>query len=213
MIRINLLPTKKQRGVSTSGRGVVFLAIAVIAVEIVGIGVLHASRTSRKDELVRGNDEVRSRIARIKTEISDHDAIRTEIDHIQARDQVIERLKAARTGPVLALMELAGILSPGQGPRVPRELLEQMRRDNPLTAPNERWDPRRLWLTDLRETDRRVELKGQARGHDDVAEFLRRLNVSPYFDEVRLLRTLAAQNTELRMETIQFEIVCTARYE
>jgi len=213
MIRINLLPTKKARGVSTSGRGVIILAIAVILVEIVGIGILHASRTSRKNDLVRGNDEIRERIGRIKNEISDHDAIRAEIDHIQKRDEVIERLKAARTGPVLALMELSGILSPGGGPRVPREVLEQMRRDNPLTAPNERWDTRRLWITDLKETDRRVELKGQARGHDDVAEFLRRLNVSPYFDEVRLVRTLAGQNAELHLETVQFEIQCTARYE
>lgn len=215
MIRINLLPTKKQRGASSSGRGVIFLAIAVIAVEVVGIGALHASRSSRKDELVRSNDEIRQRISGIKAEISDHDAIRAEIDHIQKRADVIDRLNAARTGPVLALMELSGILSPGPtgGPHVPRELLEQMRRDNPLTAPNERWDPRRLWLTSLKESDRRVELMGEARGHDDVAELLRRLNVSPYFEDVRLVHTVAATNAELHLETIQFDIQCTARYE
>lgn len=212
MIRINLLPTKKQRSAS-SGRSLVFVALAVVIVEIIGIGVLHASRSSRKEELVRANDEIRTRIDRIKREISDHDAIRAEIAHIQKRDEVIEQLKAARTGPVLALMELAGILSPGGGPRVPRELLEQMRRDNPLTAPNDRWDPRRLWITTFNEEQRSVKLAGQARGHDDVAEFLRRLNVSPYFDEVRLVKTQSSNNSDLRLELIEFEIECKARYE
>lgn len=212
MIRINLLPTKKQRAAS-SGRSLVFVALAVVIVEIIGIGVLHASRSSKKNELVRANDEVRTRIDGIKREISDHDAIRAEIEHIQRRDEVIEQLKAARTGPVLALMELAGILSPGGGPRVPRELLEQMRRDNPLTAPNERWDPRRLWITTFNEDQRKVKFNGEARGHDDVAEFLRRLNVSPYFDEVRLVKTQSAVNNELHLELVQFEIECTARYE
>jgi Tfp pilus assembly protein PilN len=212
MIRINLLPTKKQRAAS-SGRSLIFLALALVVVEIIGVGALHASRSSRRDELVRANEEVRTRIDRIKTEISDHDAIRAEIEHIQKRDEVIEQLKAARTGPVLALMELAGILSPGGGPRVPREVLEQMRRDNPLTAPNERWDPRRLWITGFSEETRKVELVGEARGHDDVAEFLRRLNVSPYFDEVRLVKTQSATNAELHLELVQFEIECTARYE
>lgn len=212
MIRINLLPTKKLRAAS-SGRSLILLALALAVVEIVGIGVLHASRSSRRDELVRANEEVRTRIDRIKHEISDHDAIRAEIEHIQKRDEVIEQLKAARTGPVLALMELAGILSPGAGPRVPREVLEQMRRDNPLTAPNERWDPRRLWITGFTEDNRHVKLVGEARGHDDVAEFLRRLNVSPYFAEVRLVKTMSAMNTELHLELVQYEIECTARYE
>lgn len=212
MIRINLLPTKKARAAS-SGRSLIFVALAVVAAEIIGIGVLHASRSSKRDDMIRATDEIRTRIDRIKAEISDHDAIRAEIEHIQRRDEVIEQLKAARTGPVLALMELAGILSPGGGPRVPRELLEQMRRDNPLTAPNERWDPRRLWITSFSEEQRNVKLEGQARGHDDVAEFLRRLNVSPYFDEVRLVKTQSAMDSTLHLELVQFEIQCTARYE
>jgi type IV pilus assembly protein PilN len=212
MIRINLLPTKKQRAAS-SGRSLVFLALAVVIVEIIGIGVLHASRSSKRTDLVRANDEIRTRIGGIKREISDHGAIRAEIGHIQRRDEVIEQLKAARTGPVLTLMELAGILSPGGGPRVSRDLLEQMRRDNPLTAPNARWDPRRLWITTFNEDQRKVKFEGQARGHDDVAEFLRRLNVSPYFDEVRLVKTQSAVNNDLHLELVQFEIECTARYE
>jgi len=212
MIRINLLPTKKARSAST-GRGAVVLGVAIIAVELLGVGVLHANRSSHKEEVVRGNEEIRQRINRIKTEISDHDAIRAEIERIKARDEIITRLQAARTGPVLALMELSGILSPGQGPRVPREVLEQMRRDNPLTAPNERWDPRRLWLTQLEEENGEVEIHGQARGLDDVAEFFRRLRVSPYYDEVRMGPTRTIQDATRHLDLYDFEIHCTARYE
>ena len=74
-------------------------------------------------------------------------------------------------------------------------------------------DSRRLWITAFKEEDRQVTLTGAARGHDDVAEFLRRLNVSPYFAEVRLVKTQSAMNNELHLELVQFEIECTARYE
>ncbi|MBI2895206.1 MAG: PilN domain-containing protein [Deltaproteobacteria bacterium] len=210
MIRINLLPIKKQRA-AASGRNLIFVAIAALAVELVGIGILHASATSEVDDIVRGNQEISARIDRIKDEISDHDRIRAELDQINARDQIITKLQAARTGPVFALMELARIVS-NEGPNVDPTVLAQMRIDNPLTAPNLRWDSRRLWLTEVTEGDRAVKIKGQARGHDDVAELIRRLAVSSYFESEQLIRTQVIQNSELHMDLVEFEIHCTARY-
>ena len=89
--------------------------------------------------------------------------------------EAIQKLQTARTGPTSTLLELAHILTPGRGPTIDRDKLEQLKRDNPKRRPNANWDPRRLWLTAYQEADRTVKLGGLARDGEDVSEFQRRL--------------------------------------
>ena len=62
-----------------------------------------------------------------------------------------------------------------------------MKRDNPAEVYNANWDARRLWLTSYQEVDRTVKFGGLARDGEDVSELERRLKLSDYFTDVKLL--------------------------
>ena len=85
------------------------------------------------------------------------------------------------------LLELARLLTPGRGPSVDPDRLNQLRRDNPLAVYNPAWDARRLWLTQFVEQQRQVRLEGMARDGEDVSELARRMSLSSYFIDVQLL--------------------------
>ena len=213
MIRVNLLPTKKARaGGSDEGKLWIVAFLATLLVEGGALAVVHLQRTSALGVIQRRNADARRRIDLVKREVADHDEIKRELEDIHARDEVITKLQTSRTGPVFAMMELSKILSPGQLPTTDPDRLAQIMRDNPLQAPNLRWDSRRLWLTEFKEEDREVTLKGAARGHDDVAEFLKRLILSDYFTDEQLRRTETEDDRESGLTNISFEIRCHVRY-
>ena len=214
MIRVNLLPTKKPRSAGgDEGKLWIVAFLATLLVEGGALAVVHLQRTAALGVIQRRNADARGRIDVIKHEVADHDEIRRELEDIHARDEVITKLQSSRTGPVFAMMELSRILSPGQMPSTDPDRLAQIQRDNPMQAPNLRWDSRRLWITEFKEEDREVTLKGAARGHDDVAEFLKRLILSDYFTEEQLRSTETADDRETGLTHIVFEIRCHVRYQ
>jgi type IV pilus assembly protein PilN len=110
------------------------------------------------------------------------------------------------------MLELSRIMTQGRGPTVDRDKLEQLKRDNPTAVPNANWDPRRLWLANYRETDRTVRLTGLSRDGEDVSEFLRRLSLSDYFYDVRLLPATKSVDAVTKLELIRFEMSAKVRY-
>ena len=78
---------------------------------------------------------------------------------LEAKLAVIKELERARTGPVLMFGELAD------------------------------QTPERLWLTSLSTGNGKVRLEGASLDKTGVADFLRSLNGSDYFDNVDLIRT------------------------
>lgn len=213
MIRINLLPTKKPRA-ATGEEGKLWIVAFLLTLLVEGgaLAVVHLQRTSALDVVQRRNADARGRIAVIKREVADHDDIKKQLEDIRSRDEVITKLQSSRTGPVYVMMELSKILSPGQMPTTNPDRLAQIQRNNPLQAPNLRWDSRRLWITEFKEEDREVTLKGAARGHDDVAEFLKRLILSDYFTDEQLRRTETEEHAQTGVTNVAFEIRCHVRY-
>src|SRR5690606_32314006 len=124
----------------------------------------------------------------------------------------ISQLQSARTGPTAVLLELARILTPGRGPSIDPEKLAQVRRDNPLAAYNPTWDTRRLWVVDFAEQSRIVKIQGVARDAEDVSEFAKRMNLSDYFDAVRLLPATRAIDSETKLELVKFALEAEVNY-
>ncbi len=222
MIRINLMPQKRPMrrrgeaggGEAATGDGQAWLAFVLGAVLLEVIVLLFVYKT-KQDQLTsvrKHNQEVTANIESIKREIVKHADIKAQLKELRDREEAIQKLQSARTGPTATMLELGRIMTSGRGPTVDGDKLEQLKRDNPGAVPNVNWDTRRLWLVSYKEGDRTVKIGGLARDGEDVSELLRRLTLSDYFYEVKLLPATKAVDTVSKLELIKFEMSAKVRY-
>lgn len=212
MIRINLLPQKKR---AERGEGSQVWLLAVLFLFLVEVGALFAYHGFKAEELTdqnRKNAELQTQIDRAKQAVVNHAKVKDELGQLRAREDAIAKLQSARTGPTSVMLELARILTPGRGPSVDPDRLNQIRKENPLAVYNPSWDARRLWLVRFVETNRRVKLEGTARDGEDVSELARRMNLSSLFFNVRLLPAKKERDKESGMEVVRFQLEAEVRY-
>jgi type IV pilus assembly protein PilN len=95
---------------------------------------------------------------------------------------------------------------------VDADLLAQLKRDNPAIVFNPSWDSRRLWLAAYQENDRVVRIEGLARDGDDVSELARRLNLSVYFADIKLLPGSRTIDSDTKLDLVRFQLQAKARY-
>jgi len=214
VIRINLLPVKAGRARTESeGQGWLLAALGVALAVVVGCLVLYGTKQEELDEWKRKAQQVQAEINLSKGRVGDHDQIRERLQRLREREDAIAKLQSARTGPAAMLLEVARLLTPGRGPSVSPEKLAELENNNPLAKYNPNWDPRRLWLTDFIEDSRRVVLKGLARDGEDVSELARRMNLSAYFYDVRLLPAkVNPRDNPDGVDWVSFQLEARVRY-
>jgi type IV pilus assembly protein PilN len=83
---------------------------------------------------------------------------------------------------------------------------------DPNAGYNPTWDPRRLWISSYTENKRRIMLQGGAKSFDDVAEYMKRLQLSVYFTDVQLNPVRAAVDAKHGVKHVTFEMTATANY-
>jgi type IV pilus assembly protein PilN len=212
MIRINLLSQKK-RVQRTEGSNLwAVVVILLVALEAVGAFVYHGIKQQELAAQQTTNARLEAQIDQSKNAVKDHQQVKAELALLRAREDAIAKLQSARTGPTAVLLELARIMTPGRGPSVDPDKLNQLRRENPLAVYNPNWDGRRLWISKFIETQRRVRLDGVARDGEDVSELARRMNLSSYFYDVKLLPAKRAHDNEAGVELVQFQLEAKVRY-
>jgi type IV pilus assembly protein PilN len=212
MIRINLLPEAK-RQVTAGGDaqlwGVIYL-LASFAWGVVLFLVYLSGQSALEEQNVK-NQELSGQITRAKSQTENLADVQAKLAKSKELEDVVTTLQNARQGPTRMLMELSKLLSEGGGPTVAPEQLEAMRRDNPVLAYNPGWDFRRLWLSDFTETQGKCNIIGMGRSNEDVAEILRRLNLSETFDNVSLQATNASLD-QGGMAVVRFALTCEVKY-
>lgn len=214
MVRVNLLPAKKElRRTSTEASPTWLLAVVgAVVFEIVILLFVHTSKT---DELAKQRTEtakLKADIDKVKSQLANHAEVRAQLAELRAREEAIQKLQGARTGPTQTLLELGRILTPGRGATADRDRIEQLKRDNPSATPNPSWDSRRLWLTQYSELDRNVNMSGLARDGEDVSELLRRLHVSDYFADVTLMPAKKIVDGKTGLEFVDFQVRAKVKY-
>lgn len=213
MIRINLLPEAK-RQVSTGGStqvwGVVYL-LSCVAWSVV-LFIVYLNFKSVLEEQNAKNDELQGQIDRAKAQTQNIGEVEGQLAKSKELENVVSSLQTARQGPARMLMELVRLLSDGGGPSIPHETLEKLRRENPLGAFNAGWDVRRLWLDRFTEMERKCTIDGSGKTNEDVAEFLRRLNLSEIFEKVTLRSTTASTDPKTGTPTVAFSLSCEVKY-
>jgi type IV pilus assembly protein PilN len=218
MVRVNLLPDKKAaRGRAAVSAGEpgqlwVLALVGVLVLEIVTLLFVENAKRNELQGIVQENQKTQGQIDSIKRQIANHGEIKAALKELREREEAIQKLQAARTGPTATLLELSHVLTPGRGPTADRDKIEQLKRDNPTAVLNPNWDPRRLWLTQYTENERTVKIAGLAKDGEDVSEFERRLNLSDYFYEVKLLPAAKLVDSQSHQELVRFELSAKVRY-
>jgi type IV pilus assembly protein PilN len=217
MVRINLLPDKRQAGRRAGGSepaqywlfGVLGAAMAAIILCF----FIQKVKETELAQIVAENGRAQGQIDAIKKQIADHPDIKAHLGQLRDREDAIQKLQSARTGPTSTLLELAHMLTVGgKGPTTDRDKLEQMKRDNPTEVYNPNWDPRRLWIESYVESDRTVKMSGLARDGEDVSELERRLKLSDFFSDVRLLPGQKIVDGPTHQELVHFELSAKVKY-
>lgn len=221
MIRINLLPRKKTlrrregsegMALASSGQGWLALVLGAVVLEVVALLFVYKTKEDELKAVQKHNQELTSNIDAIKRETANHADIKAQLKELRDREEAIQKLQSARTGPTSTMLELSHMLTPGRGPTVEAGKLEKLAKESPGMMPNTGWDPRRLWVVSYREQDRGVRLTGLARDGEDVSEFLRRLSISDYFYEPKLLPAQKTVDSVTKLELVKFEMSAKVKY-
>jgi type IV pilus assembly protein PilN len=212
MIKINLLPSKRRAQRAEGGQLWAVVVVLLVALEAVGFFIFHGAKKEELTKQRRENATLEEQIAQSKAVVKNHADVKAQLERLRAREDAISKLQSARTGPTAVLLELARLLTAGRGPSIDPDRLNQLRREDPLAVYNPNWDTRRLWITKYIENNRQVRLDGFARDGEDVSELARRMGLSGYFADVRLLPAKRAHSNEAGMELVQFQLEARARY-
>jgi type IV pilus assembly protein PilN len=215
MVRVNLLPDRKQASRRSAAEPTQLWILAVLGAFAATVIVCLFIQKVKQDELhgiMAENSRTQGQIDAIKQQIANHAEIQARLKELRDREEAIQKLEAARTGPTSTLLELSRVLTGGRGPTTDRDKIEQMKRDNPAEVFNENWDPRRLWMTSYVESNRVVKMTGFARDGEDVSELERRLKVSDYFTEVKLLPGQKVVDNETHQELFSWQLSAKVRY-
>ncbi len=218
MLRINLVPGGPLRGSGKSGaaagdtRIFAFALVGTLVVLAAVIIVFHSTQTDELTKARTANSQREAAVRTVRLRVADHPRVRRELDDIHSRQTAIQRLEANRTGPTAMLIEVSQLLSPGGRPTNVESELERIQRDDPSRMFNANWDSKTIWLSQFTEAEHNVVLEGFGRTADDVAEFMRRLMLSQYFDNVTLERSESAIEEVTHLQVQRFKLTTHVRY-
>jgi type IV pilus assembly protein PilN len=168
MIRINLLPVRISKKKEAGKQQVLLFALVVL---LGGIGNYFWNH-SRDFDLVTREAKLKhtkEEIAQLERIIGEVKNIKNEQQALRDKLDVLEKLKAGRSGPVKMLDELATIT------------------------------PKKLWLKKLEEKGGAISFEGTAASIDDVSSFMSALKNSKYFSGVELKKTTARVEARLNL--------------
>jgi type IV pilus assembly protein PilN len=211
MIRINLLPVKAAKR-REQGQRQLLLGVIVFTLALVTVIVFHTAQASKINDMRAQNQRTSADIARLKAEIGDYELVKAQRDELIRQRDAIKRLQANRSGPVWMMRELSDILTKGKGPTFNKEQYEEAIKRDPNAGFNPNWEPKRVWLLSYEEKAHQVKIKGAAKSDEDVAEFLKRLQLSAFFSDVYWQQTQPQFDAKLNVSYVTFDVTCRVNY-
>ena len=234
MIKINLLPAKEQkrRRRSPSGGGgggggasqnLLVLFMLVLIMELGGLVYWKMQAEASKEAIDAGQKALiddKGKYERIKAELAQLTALETEV----AKQRVVfEELAFGKVGPVNMLLYLSYVLRKVDGDgmnedeyAVLSDLWSRPGGPGAAAAPSgvqEEWNPSKVWIESLTEANRVLTIKGDAKGHEDVMVFLRRLQSSVYFEGIDLVEQKVDITHTLGIPYVQFTLKAIVNYD
>ena len=214
MIRINLLPVKAAQRRALGQRQLVIGAIGVLLALVVL--VLFHTIAARNLIVTKSDVQViRTDVDKLKRDLGDYDLIVAQRESLLRQKAAIKKLQDSRSGPAFLMRELSDMLSKDKGPTTSKEQYDELLHKDPNAGFNPNWEPKRAWLISYVEKDRTVTLKGGAKSDEDVAEFLKRMKLSAFFEKnsVYWQQTMPQTDTRLNNVTyVTFDVTARVNY-
>jgi Tfp pilus assembly protein PilN len=186
MIRVNLLGTKEpagggailEPGFGGGGEGGekkgILAGIAILGLAVGAVGVQWLSATRTINQLDEEINQLTQEKARLAPIIAQVEAYQAKLAELEEKERLIERLKTEREGPVRMLEALSAEL------------------------------PDFVWLTELSQRGGSVTIDGMAASLVSVADYIRKLEDSDWFQNVELVE--ASVNRGQEQEFTEFQL-------
>lgn len=184
MLRINLLPHREEKRRERRRQFYVVSGLMLVLGAVIGLAG-HLYMSGLIDRQQARNDFLKGEIRKLDTEIAEIRRLRSQIDALLARKQVIEGLQGARVQPVHLF----------------NDLVAQM--------------PEGVYLRSLSQEGARVTLNGHAQSNARVSHLMRSLDVSEFIDNPGLIEVKSAVVDARRLSdfTLNIQLVRPASDE
>jgi Tfp pilus assembly protein PilN len=191
MIKINLLPQRRQRSrASSSDPASKHLMFGVIGLAAAGVAVVllvDRPKRSQLHELAAANAQLESDIRSKTRQLEGYEELKKAADEADDRYRSILRLLGNKVVPANVLHELGEILMAGKYPTMTDDMTKRTG-SGPESDPNKRfqadWDASHVWLSSFTDTGGAFKLEGGAQSESDITQLAKRLSASAYFVEV-----------------------------
>ena len=165
-------------------RQFVSLAITLAILGVAIVALVHVILAARIDNQISRNQLLKTKIAELDAQIKEIDRLRDQIQQVLARKQVVETLQSNRNEAV--------------------HLLDQLVRQL----------PEGVYLSSVKQTDKKVTIVGYAQSNARVSTLMRNIEGSPWLEkpelvEIRLVSMPAQGRTgpqQLNQFTLNFQI-------
>lgn len=137
-------------------RSQISILVLVIVAALVACGGLYFNIALNIDQQKKEIAQINAEIRQLNTKIGQVGRYKKLQDELRQKLEVLGQLKAAKSGPVRLLDELSRIL------------------------------PQKLWLTSFKESGGAISLNGIGINESTVADFMQKLERSPFYQSVEL---------------------------
>ncbi len=184
MIRVNLLGTKEPAGGGailepgfgggeSSEKKGILAGIAILGLAVGAVGVQWLSATRTINQLDEEINQLTQEKARLAPIIAQVEAYQAKLAELEEKERLIDRLKKERQGPVRMLEALSAEL------------------------------PDFVWLTELSQRGGSVTIDGMAASLVSVADYIRKLEDSEWFQNVELVDASVKRGQEQEFTEFQ----------
>lgn len=210
MIKINLLPQRKQKRPAEPGRAELGIGVGVLlAAAGVMFFAVHQPAVAERDDLQRQVQDLQDANARARKGTKDMPAVKAAVEAEEKRAAAIDQLLGTVIVPDNLLHELGEILTPGHMPTMSREM-ETRISDGPQGDPNRRfaldWDPKHVWISSFSTKGDDFTLEGGAQSEADVPQLAKRMQASVYFDQVTSPTSVRVDDRQTSVSYYKFTI-------
>ncbi|MDB5037986.1 MAG: hypothetical protein JWQ35_1514 [Bacteriovoracaceae bacterium] len=157
--------------------------VGLVALILVTIGCYFVT-ISKQSEVTAKHAEIARKqrdIDELKAKVGEVEKYKTQAQNLEQQLGVIRSLEKSRNGPVKLMDELTEIV------------------------------PRKLWITNYKETNKNVSLEGLAESGPVIADFLDALKASKFFSNVQLSAVTAADQNGNKMH--KFTVTVAVKYD